>query len=200
MAISATTLDEQLPVGSVGHQATGWWGMWGLIATEAALFAYLLFSYYYLASQAEPPWLPEGLPKLRLALPNTVILIASSVVLWWGEEGIKQGNRNRLLIGSGAALLMGTVFVAVQRLEWSNQHFSLETGAYGSLYFTTTGFHMVHVIVGLVMLLLVFIWTALGYFDRERNAAVSIAALYWHFVDGVWLAVFGTYYLYPYLG
>lgn len=190
----------RLPIGSVGHKAAGWWGMWGLIATEAALFVYLLFAYYYLASQADPPWLPEGLPKLRLALPNTLLLIGSSLVLWWGERGIQQGRQNRLVLGLGLAFLMGAVFVGVQLLEWHNKHFSPQTSAYGSLYFTTTGFHLAHVLAGLVMLCCAWVWAALGYFGAGRHAAVSIGAVYWHFVDVVWLAVFGTYYLSPYLG
>jgi cytochrome c oxidase subunit 3 len=197
---STTALDDGLPVGSVGRKATGWWGMWGLIASEAALFAYLLFSYYYLAAQAPPAWRPEKLPELGLALPNTFILIASSFAVGWGENGIKRGNRKRLLIGLGTALAMGGAFAGVQTLEWRYKPFGLSDGAYGSLYYTTTGFHLAHVVGGLLILLLLLVWTALGYFGAQRHAAVSIGAAYWHFVDLVWLAVFGTYYLYPYLG
>jgi heme/copper-type cytochrome/quinol oxidase subunit 3 len=188
----------RLPVGSVKHQASGWWGMWSVIATEASLFAYLLFSYAYLGTQAHGGWVPE-LPRLRIALPNTAILIASSFVLYWGETGIRKGSRSRLMAGLGAAFLLGAVFAALQGLEWHNKKFGPSADAYASSYFITTGFHMAHVLGGLVVIATLFLWAALGKFSAERHSAVSIGALYWHFVDVVWLAVFTTFYLTPYM-
>ena len=58
---------------------------------------------------------------------------------------------------------------------------------------------MAHVVVGLLVLLVLLLWSALGYFDRERHAPVAIGAIYWHFVDAVWLTVFFTFYITPYL-
>jgi cytochrome c oxidase subunit 3 len=63
-----------------------------------------------------------------------------------------------------------------------------------------TGFHLAHVIVGLLLLLALLVWAALGYFDRERHAPLTIGAIYWHFVDVVWLIVFSVLYLVPRLG
>jgi len=141
---------------------------------------------------------PE-LPKLQVALPNTIILIASRFVLRWGETGIRRGKRGRLLAGLGISLLMGIVFVGLQGLEWHNRKFRISDNAYASNYFTTTGFHMAHVVVGLLVLATLLVWAATGKFSAERHAAVSIGALYWHFVDVVWLAVFTSFYLLPYL-
>jgi len=188
----------RLPVGSKGAHASGWWGMLGVVLTEAALFAYLLFSYFYIASHAHAPWPPEGLPSLRIAVPNTVILIAASITAWWGERGIKQGNASQLKKGLAISLVLGVLFFALQVLEWKLKAFSLSSGVYGSLYFTVTGFHMAHVLLGLIMLAALLGWTALGYFGAERHAALSIGAIYWHFVTVVWLAVFATFYLSPY--
>ena len=95
---------------------------------------------------------------------------------------------------------MGAAFVAIQWLEWRSKTYSLGTSSYASLYFVTTGFHIAHVIVGLVILLALFSWTALDFFSPRRRIVVSAGVLYWHFVDIVWLMVFSTYYLTPYLG
>src|SRR3954470_2754533 len=103
----AIQLAQALPVGSAGHRASGWWGMWCLIATEAALFAYLLFSYFYLGVQTQTHWVPE-LPKLRLALPNTLLLIASSAVLYWGERGIRHNRISRLNLALLVTIVMGS--------------------------------------------------------------------------------------------
>jgi len=188
-----------LPVGAKGSDSTGWWGMLCLIATEGCLFAYLLFSYFYIAIQRGPAWSPEPHPSILLSAPNTAILLASSVAAWWGEGGAKRGQRGRQLAGLALAILLGTVFLAVQVFEWRAKTFGPTSGSYGSLYFTITGFHMAHVIVGLLMLSAILGWTLLGRFSPRRHEPVSIAIVYWHFVDVVWLAVFSTFYVSPYL-
>lgn len=192
-------IDAPLPVGALGRNSVGWWGMLCLIATEASLFAYLLFSYYYMAVQRGPAWSPEPHPDLTLAAPDTVILLASSVAVWWGEKGVKQGRRGQHIIGQSLAIVLGVLFVVIQAFEWKSKTFGLATDAYGSLYFTITGFHMAHVIVGVSMLIVVLIWSLIGYFSPRHHARVTIASIYWHFVDAVWLCVFFTFYLSPYL-
>ncbi len=189
--------NRTLPVGSKGHHASGWWGMLALIATEAMLFAYLLFSYFYLASHALGAWPPDGPARLDISIPGTVILILGSVVMWWGERGIERGKQGQLMAGLAVALVLGVVFLALQAFEWKRQPFVLSTGVYSSLYFTITGFHMLHVIVGLLMLGVILLWTALGYFSEARHSAASVAVIYWHFVTVVWIAVFFTFYIAP---
>jgi cytochrome c oxidase subunit III len=186
-----------LPVGGVERRGLGWWGMLCLIASEAALFTYLLFSYFYFDVQLDPAWLPRQPPPLTLALPNTLILLTSSIAAWSGERGIKRGARFQQLAGAAAALMLGIVFVVVQGFEWHNRSASIRSSAYASLYYTVTGFHMAHVVAGLVILLMLLVWSGLGYFDRRRHAPVLIGNAYWHFVDAVWLAVFATFYLTP---
>jgi len=191
---------ETLPVGSISRKAFGWWGMLTVIMTEGALFGYLLFSYYYFAVQYGREWLPEELPKFRLSLPNTIILILSSVAVWWGERGIRQSAVSRTAIALAIAILLGIAFMIIQGLEWRDKPFTLASSSYGSLYFTITGFHMVHVFLGAIILAVLLIWTLLGHFDSERHAAISVGSLYWHFVDIVWLMLFFTFYITPRLG
>jgi len=188
-----------LPVGARGRNSVGWWGMLCLIATESCLFAYLLFGYFYVALQRGPAWSPEPHPSMLFSGPNTAILLASSVAAWWGEGGARRGRRGRHLTGLGAAIALGALFLLVQVFEWKAKPFGPSAGSYASLYFTTTGFHMAHVVAGLAMLTVVFAWSALGYFTPRRYEPVSISIVYWHFVDAVWLAVFTTFYVSPYL-
>jgi cytochrome c oxidase subunit 3 len=200
--MSDATLRETapLPVGSIGRHASGWWGVLTVIMTEGALFAYLLFSYYYFAVQYGREFLPDRLPGFRLSLPNTIILLASSVAVWWGERAGRRGERGKLLVGLAGGFVLGAVFMAIQYLEWRDKPFAINSSSYGSLYFTITGFHMMHVLAGLIVLAALLVWTALGYFDRVRNAPVTIGAVYWHFVDAVWLTLFFTFYITPHLG
>jgi heme/copper-type cytochrome/quinol oxidase subunit 3 len=191
---------DRLPFGSVDKKGVGWWGVVGLIATEAALFAYLLFGFVFTAVQNGPSWGPAHPPHLRLAGPNTVLLLLSSLAVWWGEEGIKAGRKARLLAGFGAALALGVVFIAVQLEEWREKPFVLNSNGYASHYFTITGFHLAHVAAGVLGLAATLVWGGLRYFDRDRHAPVTYVAAYWHFVDVVWLFVFSAFYLAPRFG
>ena len=86
---------------------------------------------------------------------------------------------------------------AVQMIEYHNSDFGPRTDAYGSLFYTVTGFHGAHVAVGLLMLLVVMVRAWLGHFAEGRHLAITNTAWYWHFVDVVWLAVFTSLYLSP---
>ncbi|MDI1279348.1 cytochrome c oxidase subunit 3 [Methylobacter sp.] len=190
---------QALPVGSEGKRSGGWWGVLALIVTEGSLFGYLLFTYFYLAAQSEQHWPPDGLPVLLMPGVNTLILLASSVFVWACERCIQRRLMRWSLASMALAFMLGIGFVVIQLNEWSKLTYDMTSNLYGSLYFTITGFHMLHVIVGLVILMVLLLWIALGYFDHRRYAAVTIGGLYWHFVDAVWLFVFTTLYLTPYL-
>jgi heme/copper-type cytochrome/quinol oxidase subunit 3 len=201
-------LQNPLPVGSAGKRGSGWWGLMALIVTEASLFGYLLFAYFYLAAQngggagataGSAPWPPDGRPELLMPALNTVILLSSSVMVWLGERALRNGARRASVAWLALALAFGTAFALIQLGEWHKKPYALGTHAYGSLYFTITGFHLAHVIVGLAILALLLGWTLLGYIDGERRAALSIGGMYWHFVDAVWLFVFSALYLSPYV-
>lgn len=196
------SMPASLPVGAIDTRASGWWAMIFTVFTEASLFAYLLFSYYYLAVQPHSPgtFPLGGPPELTLALPDTIILILSSVAVAWAQFGIEHGSKWRLTAGLGIGALLGLVFVVIQGFEWAEKPFALASSPYSSLYFTVTGFHMAHVIVGFFILLALAWWSSRGYFNRVRYAHIHIGALYWHFVDVVWLAVFFTFYITPHLG
>jgi heme/copper-type cytochrome/quinol oxidase subunit 3 len=192
--------DQPLAVQPADKRASGWYGLLFVIATEAALFAYLLFSYFFLASQAHGLWPPHGVPSMRIALPNTAILLASSVSAWWAQSSIERGQRTGLLRGLIVTLILGVVFSGLQIVEWRQQPFSAADDSYGSLYFTITGMHITHVVVGLVMLACLTVWAAQQRFTAQRHLHVMVGVWYWHFVDAVWLVVFSTFYLSPYLG
>lgn len=187
---------EMLPVGGIGRLSTGWWGMLCLLATEGILFAYLIFSYAYLGVQAPGGWPPAGPPSIRLALPNTVLLIASSIVLevgHWRYRSGKDSSAGPIVI---ITALMGALFIWVQLMEWGNKGFGLGDSSYSSIYFTLTGFHLAHVIAGVIALLVLAFWAFQGRLVRGGQHLL-LGRIYWHFVDVVWIVVFITIYLVP---
>lgn len=200
MAELAHLRPSPLPVGPTRDYGVGRGGMMTLIASEGALFGYLLFSYYYMGASGHLPWVLEQRPSLRLSLPDTIVLLLSSVAIWFAERATRRGERSTALIGTGTALILGIIFVVVQIFEWKAKSYGIGSGSYASLYYVTTGFHMAHVFVGLIVLGLLFVWTALDYFSPERRIVFTNGSYYWHFVDAIWLLVFASYYITPYLG
>jgi cytochrome c oxidase subunit III len=198
MAERTLRIDE-LPLEPKSQRASGWWGMLVLIVTEAALFLHMQFSYYYLYSQSTGPWPPDGPLALKIALPNTFVLIASSVAIFIAERMVRKNLQSRLVGWLAAGIVLGLVFVGLQVAEWLNKPFNIGSHAFGSLYYVITGFHMTHVVVGLMMLLAVLIWAWRGDFAPGRHVTVTAVGYYWHFVDVVWITVFFSFYFWPLL-
>jgi len=173
-----------------------------LCATEGSIFAYLIAAYFYLGS-SNPSWPPAGieLPTLPMPIAMMIVLLASSAVLAWGERGIRAGNTRQLGLGLTGSILLGLVFLAMQTIEYAGKlhHLTPQMHAYASLFYSITGFHGAHVTAGLLMLGFTGLRTGCGHFTARRYQGVSIASLYWHFVDGVWVVIVATLYISPHL-
>jgi cytochrome c oxidase subunit III len=194
--------DEVLPSAANGPRSYGWWGMVWLIATEATLFGMLIASWFYIRAQTSPNWPPDGIhpPELALPLLMTVILWSSSIPVHLAERGIRRGSQRALRIGLVAGFILGATFLAMQfGIEWPEtlREFSPRTSAFGSMFFTITGFHAGHVVMGLLLNL----WTQMrswqGAFDEHRHVTVQNFTMYWHFVDAVWALVLVSLYIVP---
>ena len=203
MTIAETGMPgEVLPEHGVGPRSFAWWGMVWLIATEATLFALLLASYFYLRFRS-PHWPPEPIepPELMLPLIMTAILWSSSIPVHIAEKGIEKGNQGRLRWGLALGWLLGaTFFVMTVGIEWPetlHSHFTPRTNAYGSMFFTVTGFHLSHVLVGLSVSAFTQVRAWQGAFDEKKHVSVQNFAMYWHFVDIVWLFVLLSIYVSP---
>ncbi len=190
--------------GFAGGRAPGFWGMVMLIFTEATLFGILLFSYLYLRFQNGPTWPPDGIEKPDLFLVSimTPILLLSSAPMHWAHTGIRRGKVWRLRLGLLLTFVMGATFLGLQGIEYHeilSTQFTPRTNGYGSLFFTITGFHRAHVGVGLLMNLWLQWYARRGRFSARRHLPVENVAMYWHFVDAVWVFILATLYLSPHL-
>ncbi len=187
-----------LPRDLAGPRSPGWWGVVLLIANEAALFGALLTGYFYLRAGA-PTWPLGGLepPSLTLPIINTVLLLSSSAAIIWAEHSVTHDHRGRLRLGLALAFILGAAFLAVQAVEYSRETFTPQVNAYSSLFYTITGLHGLHVLAGLTALAVIQVRAWLGHFSSRRYLGVQVVALYWHFVDVVWLFVFAIVYVSP---
>ena len=197
--------DEHLPVVGTGPTNFGWWGMVLFIAVEATVFTLLLASYFYLRFRSGPVWPPDGIenPKLKLVLIMTVVLWTSSLPVHLAHAAIKKGDTKKLRAFLAAGFVLGATFLVLQvAKEYPDiacHEFTPRTDAYGSMFFTITGLHGAHVLVGLLMSAWVQMRAWQGAFDRHRHVSVQNFVMYWHFVDIVWFFVLLTLYVSPQL-
>jgi heme/copper-type cytochrome/quinol oxidase subunit 3 len=181
--------------------SNGWWGMVLLIATEAALFAVLLVSYFYLRFETVGGWPPDGIadPKLLRATLMTAVLAPSSLFVHAAEAGIRRGSQRALVAGLALGFLLGLAFLGLQIWETAVVADELrpQTNAYGSFFFTITGAHSAHLVAGLALVAWIQLRAWFGAYSPRRHLGVQMAAIYWHFVVVVQLAIFATLYLSP---
>jgi heme/copper-type cytochrome/quinol oxidase subunit 3 len=192
--------DHLLPPPPSVHSQVGWWGMVLFIINEAAIFASLIASYFYLgvSNQFCPPAGIED-PKLKLPLIMTACLVSSSVVLIFAEKGFEKGNHVRYRIGTSITILLGLAFLYLQTREYLDKlkHVSPGEHAYVSMFFTITGLHGAHVFMGLLMLAWALTRDLTGSTSARYPLAIKNTSLYWHFVDAVWLVILTSLYLSP---
>jgi len=173
-------------------------GMWLFIATEGALFLMLFVAYFYLAKGGWN-WPLEAPPKLRMALPMLAVLLISSAVLHWGEKKVQARAHRTGRAALSGTILIGLIFLVMQVFEYRDHLKSLtpQTSVYGSIFYTLTSFHALHLIVGLCILAYVLILPDLEPTQRSPHRPYHNAAIYWHFVDFVWIWIVLFLYVSP---
>lgn len=172
--------------------------MWCVIATEAMLFVAMFGAYYYLGSNKDR-WADHTAPKWWLAVILLIILLASSVVLMWGERQVRKGNEMAARLALWITVLMGIGFLALQAFEYSVEWKEVTpySDTYGSIFFSITTLHALHVIAGLLILMWVGVVPRFGETMRTPHKAYETGALYWHFVDAVWVFIVLFLYIIP---
>ncbi|OSM44676.1 cytochrome B [Nesterenkonia sp. PF2B19] len=182
--------------------------------TSELMFFAGLFAMFFTLRSTQPEMWAEYSSRLDITLATiiTVILVASSVTAQFGVFAAErhQPRRTGSLMNVKnwgmvewyiLSFLMGTIFIAGQTFEFAelvSHGVAVQTNSFGSAFYITTGFHGLHVIGGLIAFLYVI---ARAYFSvkfthKEASAAVVIS-YYWHFVDVVWIALFGVVYILP---
>jgi cytochrome c oxidase subunit 3 len=136
----------------------------------------------------------EIIPALGLPAINTAILLTSGITITIAHHALKEGNRGILNIFLFLTFALGFLFVGLQAWEYVHAYtelgLKLSTGIYGSTFFMLTGFHGLHVTLGAIMLVCIWLRTMNGHFTPQRHFGFEAVAWYWHFVDVVWLGLY----------
>jgi cytochrome c oxidase subunit 3 len=174
-------------------------GVWTFLATEVLLFG-ALFTAYTVFRMKYPELFRAEHAKLDrvLGAVNTVVLIASSLMVVFGVDAIKRGKARLFEACFGATILLAGVFLCVKYAEYAAKfHHGIypRTNLFFSIYFMLTGLHGIHVLLGMGLLSYVIVLSRRGRLSANYFTPAEMSGLYWHFVDLVWIYLFPLLYL-----
>ncbi|HEV2275047.1 MAG TPA: heme-copper oxidase subunit III [Acidobacteriaceae bacterium] len=171
--------------------------MFSLIVAESAIFLIFVIAYvYYIGRSLSGPT-----PRQVLDVPvfNTVCLLSSSFTIWLAERAIRKRAMGAFTAWWALTVALGAIFLAGTGIEWHKLIYqdglTISTNLFGTTFYSLVGLHASHVIAGILMLSLVLIFALTGKLKPEHGHRVEVLALYWHFVDAVWVVVFTVVYL-----
>jgi cytochrome c oxidase subunit 3 len=168
-----------------------------ILGPEAVFFGTLLM--VYLSMRVEPgavrPFAGETGGQMIVPLVNTAILLISAVAAWRTRISARRGNSSAIVQGLLWTIALGLVFIAGQVFEFNRSGMQPGDAAYGGVFFTLIGFHALHVLAGM-FILIINLWRARqGDFAADSHAAIAVGTWFWYFVTAVWLALFVALYI-----
>jgi cytochrome c oxidase subunit 3 len=170
--------------------------------SEVMFFAAIFTVYMYFAFGAAlfgaglwPPAGIAGAPAWPVPAVNTAILLTSGAATVFAHHSFLAGRKGGAEAGLVSAILLGILFLVLQIREFATSAFDYQDGIYPSTFFIGTGFHGLHVLIGIVLLSIALVRLSRGHFVREAHFGLEAPIWYWHFVDVVWLFLFAIFYI-----
>lgn len=168
------------------------------VASETVFFLMLIVSYVHFFGESDVAEMARGhLDPLRTGI-FSLFLFSSSFTVWRAERSRRAGRPGGRRAWLAATILLGAVFLAGQVWEYTGlfgAHIGIGSNLFGSNFFTLTGFHGLHVLIGLVMLSVLLGLDVSNALGRRAGPAQQSVSVYWHFVDAVWVVIFGVVYI-----
>ncbi|MGK2928482.1 MAG: cytochrome c oxidase subunit 3 [Acidimicrobiales bacterium] len=174
-------------------------GMWLFLGSDCLLFGALISTYLLLRHRGAGLG-PHDVFDIPFTSVSSFVLLMSSVSMVFAVSSITRGDQQKLRLWLLVTSLLGATFVAGQVYEFTSfyrEGLGYTTNLFSSAFYSLTGFHGVHVTVGIIMLMSLFVMSLTGRLSADRAETVEIVGLYWHFVDIVWVLIFTIVYLIP---
>jgi cytochrome c oxidase subunit III len=171
--------------------------MASLIIAESSIFTIFVVAYlFYLGKSLTGPTPRE---VLETPIFFTICLLSSSITIHFAGKSLERNNRAAFLALWSLTIVLGALFLFGTGMEWHrliHEHgLTISTNLFGTTYYSLVGLHAFHVTAGLIMLTVVLIFGLAGRVGQDQFRRVDVLALYWHFVDAVWVVVFTVVYI-----
>nr|ALO64492.1 cytochrome c oxidase subunit III [Lasioglossum pauxillum] len=170
------------------------------------LFFFISFFWTYLHCAITPNievgsmWPPKNIVSFNpydIPLLNSIILISSGFTITWSHN-LLSNNKKKSTTPLIFTIILGIYFSLIQMIEYSEAPFTFNDGIFGSIFFMTTGFHGLHVMLGIMFLSTSLIRMNLNHFSKIHHFHFEAATWYWHFVDIIWLILYILIYWWMY--
>jgi cytochrome c oxidase subunit 3/cytochrome o ubiquinol oxidase subunit 3 len=174
--------------------------MWLFLGSECLLFGGLITTYLIYKTPLPGQQGPKEIFDIGFTSVSSFVLLMSSLTMVLGHSAIERGDHYRLRLWLAATATLGSIFIAGQVYEFTafvREGMGYTSSRFSSAFYTLTGFHGVHVTLGIVMLVSLLVLSMRGKIPKEKAETVEIVGLYWHFVDVVWVVIFAIVYLIP---
>ena len=181
-----------------GKEAPIWWGILGLILVEAMVVAGFISSYLYL-SIPHAEWPPYGLPAPELPLPTLalLLLLSSCYTMYLAGRYLDQGRPRAFMLALLVSIGLASMVLILRWIQFHTFEFRWSDHAYGSLVWTLTGFHFIHVVSMVIGTSVIALLGFKGFFSQQRQLAVVVDTLYWYFVALIWIPLYLLLYWLP---
>ena len=207
-AVAGAHHDEEHPPPIVwsSKMPIGLMGMLYFIGSEIALFGSFFMSYFFLRvahSSDYSSWAHQigGVLPMDVVTYNSLILFSSSVTIHYAEIALARGARRAQAVWLALTIVLGLTFLSIQIREYGalvkDDFIGPSTSAFSSVFFSLTGLHGSHVLIGAILLTIMLVRTLRGHYGTAPSQHVGFRtmSIYWHFVDVVWIGVFGLIYV-----
>ena len=171
--------------------------MWVFLGSDCLLFGALISTFLLYKGRATT-FPNHHVFDIPFTSVSSFVLLMSSLTMALAVSSISRGDHRNTRVWLMTTALLGSVFIAGQVYEFTSfyrEGMGFTTNTFSSSFYTLTGFHGVHVTVGIIMLVSLFILSLRGAIPQHRAETVEIVGLYWHFVDIVWIVIFAVVYL-----
>jgi heme/copper-type cytochrome/quinol oxidase subunit 3 len=177
-------------------------GMWILIASECMLFGSLIVTYLIYRNASVVPPHPRDVLNIPVTTISTFVLLMSSFSIVLALHGIQHGNMRQFRTWILVTAVGGLTFLGFQTFEFTefvHKGLGLTTNLFGGAFFMLTGTHGSHVAVGVIWLVSLYFASRRGRLVQDGALKVDTMALYWHFVDVIWIVIFTVVYLFVFV-
>ena len=172
-------------------------GMLALITGESAIFTIFVVAYVFYMGKSLTGPTPQQV--LEVPILGTICLLSSSLTIMRAEKAIERDRTTSFTLWLAATITLAAVFLTSTALEWRKLIYqdglTISTNLFGTTFYSLVGLHATHVVVGLFLLSTTLVFSLFGWVDSRQSERFGVIALYWHFVDAVWVVVFTVVYL-----
>ena len=189
-----------LPESVVDHRSLVWWGNNLLIVVETTMFALLVAGYFYMRpnfTSWPPPQVNQPIahfdpvPALGVPTVNLILLIVTLAPMIWADWACLKHKRRTTEIALALLILLGAGCVVLRCYEFPALHFRWDDNAYASIVWTIMGLHLLHLVVAVLEMVMMLTWVLVKGLDDKHARDVRVTAVYWYWIVGTWIILYG---------